>query len=144
MVFGGEYEDQSTHKVATFNDMYKFICERSKWIKIDSPHRFEFVFERFGISFRPTPRSAHQIVYYKRMLYLFGGEFTSPRQDRFKHFKDLWRFDLETNLWEELSIKKGPSARSGHRAVIYKTKMIVFGGFNDSGEDTVSVVPDDV
>lgn len=96
-------------------------------------------FACFGILFRPAPRSAHQMVYYKRMLYLFGGEFTSPRQDRFKHFKDLWRFDLETNLWEELTIKKGPSARSGHRAVIYKTKMIVFGGFNDSGEDTVYV-----
>ena len=85
----------------------------------------------------PEPRSSHQTVYYKKALYVFGGEFTSPKQDRFKHFKELWRFDLETNTWEKFDIKRGPSARSGHRAAVYKNKMIVFGGFNDAGDEAM-------
>ena len=31
---------------------------------------------------RPAPRSAHQAVFYKGFLYVFGGELTSPNQVR--------------------------------------------------------------
>lgn len=38
----------------------------------------------------PAPRSAHQAVIHKGMMYVFGGEFTSPNQERFHHFKVGW------------------------------------------------------
>jgi len=28
-------------------------------------------------------------------LFVFGGEFTSPNQERFHHYRDLWRMDLK-------------------------------------------------
>lgn len=69
-------------------------------------------------------------------MYVFGGEFTSPSQMQFYHHKDMWRLDLMTMKWEELSMKGGPTPRSGHRAVAYKgSKIFVFGGFYDTGHD---------
>lgn len=35
----------------------------------------------------PAPRSAHQAVIHKGSMYVFGGEFTSPNQERFHHYK---------------------------------------------------------
>uniref|UniRef100_A0A804MEF8 DUF4110 domain-containing protein n=1 Tax=Zea mays TaxID=4577 RepID=A0A804MEF8_MAIZE len=63
---------------------------------------------------------------------MFGGEFTSPNQERFHHYKDFWTLDLKTNQWEQILAKGCPSARSGHRMVLYKHKIVLFGGFYDT------------
>ena len=52
-------------------------------------------------------------------------------QEKFRHYRDLWRLDLQSHKWEQLKIKKGPSARSGHRMVCYRNKLLLFGGFHD-------------
>lgn len=40
------------------------------------------------------------------------------------------RLDLKTNQWEELPQQKDtPSARSGHRMVVYRNFLLLFGGF---------------
>ncbi|KAF3658516.1 putative acetate--CoA ligase ACS, chloroplastic/glyoxysomal-like [Capsicum annuum] len=44
--------------------------------------------------------------------------------------RDFWV--LETNQWEQLNYKGCPSPRSGHRMILYKHKIIVFGGFYDT------------
>jgi hypothetical protein len=46
-------------------------------------------------------------VLHKNSLYVFGGEFTSPNQAKFHHYKDLWRLDLATYEWDQLAIKGG-------------------------------------
>lgn len=51
------------------------------------------------------------------------------------HFRDLWRLSLSDYEWDQLPVKGGPSARSGHRMVLYKNKAILFGGFYDTGVD---------
>ncbi|KAK6920577.1 protein of unknown function DUF4110 [Dillenia turbinata] len=51
---------------------------------------------------------------------------------RSAHQADFWMLDLKTNQWEQLNLKGCPSARSGHRMVLYKHKIIVFGGFYDT------------
>ncbi|XP_019086069.1 PREDICTED: kelch domain-containing protein 4-like [Camelina sativa] len=38
----------------------------------------------------------------------------------------------ETNQWEQLNLKGCSSPRSGHRMVLYKHKIIIFGGFYDT------------
>ncbi|KAJ9507167.1 hypothetical protein QJQ45_004829 [Haematococcus lacustris] len=68
-------------------------------------------------------------------MYVFGGEFTSPNQERFHHFKELWRLDLTNWSWDALPCKSGPSGRSGHRMVAYKNKVLLFGGYYDNGRD---------
>uniref|UniRef100_A0A453C8W5 DUF4110 domain-containing protein n=1 Tax=Aegilops tauschii subsp. strangulata TaxID=200361 RepID=A0A453C8W5_AEGTS len=102
-----------------YGDLYRYDVEKNEWKLVSSPNS-------------PPPRSAHQTVAWKNNVYMFGGEFTSPNQERFHHYKDFWTLDLKTNQWEQILAKGCPSARSGHRMVLYKHKIVLFGGFYDT------------
>ncbi|KAG5148667.1 hypothetical protein JHK82_015548 [Glycine max] len=102
-----------------YGDLFRYDVEKLEWKLVSSPNS-------------PPPRSAHQAVAWKNYVYIFGGEFTSPNQERFHHYKDFWMLDLKTNQWEQLNLKGCPSPRSGHRMVLYKHKIILFGGFYDT------------
>ncbi|PIA51438.1 hypothetical protein AQUCO_01100342v1 [Aquilegia coerulea] len=115
--YGGEF--YNGNKTFVYGDLYRYDVEKQEWKLISSPNS-------------PPPRSAHQAVAWKNYLYIYGGEFTSPNQERFHHYKDFWMLDLKTNQWEQLNLKGCPSPRSGHRMVLYKHKIIVFGGFYDT------------
>ncbi|XP_054821111.1 uncharacterized protein LOC129320008 isoform X1 [Prosopis cineraria] len=117
ILYGGEF--YNGNKTFVYGDLYRYDVEKLEWKLISSPNS-------------PPPRSAHQAVAWKNYLYIFGGEFTSPNQERFHHYKDFWMLDLKTNQWEQLNLKGCPSPRSGHRMVLYKHKVIVFGGFYDT------------
>ncbi|KAK8537686.1 hypothetical protein V6N12_043837 [Hibiscus sabdariffa] len=117
ILYGGEFYNGS--KTFVYGDLYRLDVEKTEWKLVSSPNS-------------PPPRSAHQAVAWKNYLYIFGGEFTSPNQERFHHYKDFWMLDLKTNQWEQLNLKGCPSPRSGHRMVLYKHKIIVFGGFYDT------------
>ncbi|EPS63666.1 hypothetical protein M569_11109, partial [Genlisea aurea] len=117
ILYGGEY--YNGNKTFVYGDLYRYDVEKKEWKLISSPNS-------------PPPRSAHQAVAWKSYLYIYGGEFTSPNQERFHHYKDFWMLDLKTNQWEQLNYKGCPSPRSGHRMVIYKHKIIIFGGFYDT------------
>ncbi|KAL0055849.1 hypothetical protein WJX82_005035 [Trebouxia sp. C0006] len=119
-LFGGEFFDGAADKLYTFADLYKYQTTRNKWSRIIIPKG-------------PALRTSHQTVLLKQYLYVFGGELTSLNQSSFKHYRDLWRLDLESFKWEQLSSKGGPIARSGHRMVVFKNKLILFGGFHDDG-----------
>lgn len=117
ILYGGEF--YNGNKTFVYGDLYRYDIEKQEWKLISSPNS-------------PPPRSAHQAVAWKNYLYVFGGEFTSPNQERFHHYKDFWVLDLKTNQWEQLNLKGCPSPRSGHRMVLYKHKLIIFGGFYDT------------
>ncbi|CAK9143482.1 unnamed protein product [Ilex paraguariensis] len=117
ILYGGEF--YNGNKTFVYGDLYRYDVEKQEWKLISSPTS-------------PPPRSAHQAVAWKNYIYIFGGEFTSPNQERFHHYKDFWALDLKTNQWEQLNYKGCPSPRSGHRMVLYKHKIIVFGGFYDT------------
>lgn len=117
IIFGGEYYNGD--KTFVYNDLFRYNAEKNEWKHVSSPNS-------------PPPRSAHQAIGWKNCLFVFGGEFTSPNQERFHHYKDLWRLDLTTNIWEQLLLKGCPTPRSGHRMVLYKRKIILFGGFYDT------------
>ncbi|KAL9228416.1 hypothetical protein vseg_004002 [Gypsophila vaccaria] len=117
ILYGGEF--YNGNKTFVYGDLYRYDVEKQEWKLISSPNS-------------PPPRSAHQAVAWKNYLYIFGGEFTSPNQERFHHYKDFWVLDLKTNQWEQLNYKGAPSPRSGHRMILYKHKIIVFGGFYDT------------
>ncbi|CAN1294155.1 Kelch domain-containing protein 4 [Linum perenne] len=117
ILYGGEFYNGS--KTFVYGDLYRYDVEKQEWKLISSPNS-------------PPPRSSHQAIAWKNYLYIFGGEFTSPNQERFHHYKDFWVLDLKTNQWEQLNYKGTPSPRSGHRMVLYKHKIIIFGGFYDT------------
>uniref|UniRef100_A0A2P2KNR0 Kelch repeat-containing family protein n=1 Tax=Rhizophora mucronata TaxID=61149 RepID=A0A2P2KNR0_RHIMU len=117
IIYGGEFYNGS--RTFVYGDLYRYDVDKQQWKLVSSPNS-------------PPPRSAHQAVAWKNYLYIFGGEFTSPNQERFHHYKDFWMLDFRTNQWEQLNLKGCPSPRSGHRMVLYKHKIILFGGFYDT------------
>ncbi|KAI9208115.1 galactose oxidase [Polychytrium aggregatum] len=122
ILFGGEYFDGQ--KFHLFNDLYRYNTEKNEWRKITSPNS-------------PGPRSSHQVgITPNGRLFLFGGEFVSPNETTFFHYKDFWTFDLKTNQWEKLEVKGRPSPRSGHRIAMWKQYMLVYGGFYDTYAET--------
>ncbi|KAK3144441.1 hypothetical protein QOZ80_4AG0313120 [Eleusine coracana subsp. coracana] len=117
VLYGGEF--YNGNKTFVYGDLYRYDVEKNEWKLVSSPNS-------------PPPRSAHQTVAWKNNIYMFGGEFTSPNQERFHHYKDFWTLDLKTNQWEQILAKGCPSARSGHRMILYKHKIVLFGGFYDT------------
>ena len=113
-LFGGEYFDgKATYN---YNDLYLYNPATSTWRTVVS-------------DYCPAPRSSHQAVVYREHMYIFAGEFATTNQ--FYHYKDFWRFHVGTNKWELISAKGSPSQRSGHRMVVWRNFILVFGGFYD-------------
>ncbi|RAH55167.1 kelch repeats protein [Aspergillus piperis CBS 112811] len=124
LVFGGEYFDGN---LATFfNNLFVYNIDRAEWREVTSPNS-------------PLPRSGHAWCRGGNTggVYLFGGEFSSPKQGTFYHYNDFWHLDPSTREWTRLDSKgKGPPARSGHRMTYYKNYIILFGGFQDTSQQT--------
>jgi len=121
--FGGEYYNGS--KTEMYSDLLIYNTKRQSWTQIISPAG-------------PPPRSSHQAAIVSQgggQLWIFGGEFTSPTESQFYHYKDLWCYHFTSKRWEKVAASGGPSARSGHRMVVYKHFLIVFGGFHDNLRD---------
>lgn len=66
-------------------------------------------------------------------LVLFGGRGLSGDQD------DLWRFDLSTQTWEQITAGSGPTERYTHNAVYDEVahSMVVWSGRNVSNSGSV-------
>ncbi|EFP91432.2 uncharacterized protein PGTG_17388 [Puccinia graminis f. sp. tritici CRL 75-36-700-3] len=123
-LFGGEFFNGTTAHF--YNDLYRYSPDKNEWRRYSSP------------TF-PGPRSTHQMVATPAgggKLWLFGGEFASSNQTTFHHYRDMWCFDLASHSWERIETKVQPSARSGHRMVVWKQWIILFGGFHDVGVRT--------
>uniref|UniRef100_A0A1B0AR69 Kelch domain-containing protein 4 n=1 Tax=Glossina palpalis gambiensis TaxID=67801 RepID=A0A1B0AR69_9MUSC len=122
ILFGGEF--YNGQRVCVYNDLFFYNVNKNEWKQIRSPPG-------------PAPRSGHQMVAVATncgQLWLFGGEYASPSQLQFYHYKDLWMMSLKTRKWEKITTSNGPSARSGHRMIVFKKKLFVFGGFYDNNQ----------
>ncbi|RFU36050.1 hypothetical protein B7463_g256, partial [Scytalidium lignicola] len=123
-LFGGEYFNGAL--AAFFNDLYVYLIDRDEWRLITSPNT-------------PLPRSGHAWCRGGNAggIYLFGGEFSSPKQGTFHHYNDFWHLDPSSREWTRIETKgKSPPARSGHRMTYYKNYIILFGGFQDTSQQT--------
>ncbi|KAF3358250.1 hypothetical protein VdG1_03027 [Verticillium dahliae VDG1] len=89
-------------------------------------------------------------------LLLFGGEYFNGalaqffndlhiyyvdrdewRLGTFHHYSDFWRLEPSTREWTKIECKgKTPPARSGHRMTYWKHYIILFGGFQDTSNQT--------
>ncbi|XP_034254187.1 kelch domain-containing protein 4 isoform X1 [Thrips palmi] len=123
ILFGGEYFNGQTTMLN--NDMFVYNIPRNEWKILKAPAG-------------APPRSAHQMVAVaanKGQLWVFGGEYASPTQSQFYHYKDLWVYHIAAKKWEKINAPGGPSARSGHRMVCVRKHLVVFGGFHDNLRD---------
>eukprot|EP00727_Mastigamoeba_balamuthi_P002093 m51a1_g11881 hypothetical protein (652) ;mRNA; f:573363-575487 len=132
VMWGGELcASKGRHEF--YRDTLKFRTDKRSWASLGAQPGAPC----------PLPRCSHQAVglrYGGRdLMYLFGGEFSTPDGEKFRHFRDTWCLDLESGRWEEvLCPGKGasPTARSGHRMTSWKKQLVLFGGYFDSLEDT--------
>ncbi|NXO83698.1 KLDC4 protein, partial [Sitta europaea] len=125
ILFGGEYFNGQ--KTFLYNDLYIYHIRKNSWAKLDIPNP-------------PPRRCAHQAAVVPSaggQLWIFGGEFASPNGEQFYHYKDLWVLHLATKTWEQIKAPGGPSGRSGHRMVVCKRQLIIFGGFHESARDFI-------
>lgn len=123
IMFGGEFLTGS--KMYMYNDLFFYNIKKNEWTKVTAPNA-------------PPPRSSHQAVALRQhggQLWIFGGEFASPTQSQFYHYKELWVYHIKNKYWERINSPGGPSSRSGHRMVQCKKLLIVFGGFHDNTRD---------
>ena len=128
-LFGGEYYNGAV--VTFYNDLFVYKIAQDSWRKVTSPNT-------------PLPRSGHAMCAggHTGGIYLFGGEFSSPKQGTFYHYNDFWRLEPATREWTKLETKgkgaaaQSPPARSGHRMCAYKQYIVLFGGFQDTSQQT--------
>ncbi|KAF8566667.1 hypothetical protein P879_08048 [Paragonimus westermani] len=118
VLFGGEYYDGK--KTTMFSDLFIYHCKDNRWDVIKSSNT-------------PSPRSGHQAVYIKTSntpasIWVFGGEYASPTQLRFYHYKDLWCLHLRTRKWEhngrKLSVCKKWTSYDCLEKFIYAVRRI--------------------
>ncbi|KAJ8106760.1 hypothetical protein OPT61_g9328 [Boeremia exigua] len=125
-LYGGEYFNGATAHF--FNDLFVYNVKRDTWNKVTSPNS-------------PLPRSGHAWcrAANTQEIYLFGGEFSSPKQGTFYHYNDFWKLEPKSREWTRVETKgkaSSPPARSGHRMVGFKQYIILFGGFQDTSATT--------
>jgi N-acetylneuraminic acid mutarotase len=125
-LFGGEYYNGATARF--FNDLMVYNIKQDTWKQVTSPNS-------------PLPRSGHAWcrAANTKEIYLFGGEFSSPKQGTFYHYNDFWKLDPTNREWTRIEGKSktaAPPARSGHRMVGFKQYIILFGGFQDTSATT--------
>jgi N-acetylneuraminic acid mutarotase len=68
-------------------------------------------------------------------LLLFNTKLPATSSE-YHHYKDLWKFDVTTLKWTEIKARNPPSARSGHSCFLWKSYMIIFGGFFEAARET--------
>ncbi|WVO12937.1 hypothetical protein L204_100546 [Cryptococcus depauperatus] len=122
----GEYFDGS--RVTFYNSTLRYDVIKNEWKEYKSGNA-------------PAPRSSAAGVCVPGMgegggILIFGGEYASPTQTSFHHYKDMWLFSTKSHTWDKIDNKKGPSGRSGHRMVLWKHYVVLFGGFIDVGIKT--------
>uniref|UniRef100_A0A1L8DAQ5 Kelch domain-containing protein 4 n=1 Tax=Nyssomyia neivai TaxID=330878 RepID=A0A1L8DAQ5_9DIPT len=120
--FGGEFFDGQ--KAEVYDDLFFYTPAKDSWTTLRGGEK-------------PLPRCGHQMITTATdggQLWLFGGEFSSPSQLQFHHYNDLWVFRIKDRRWERIDSPGAPSARSGHRMVLLKKRIFVFGGFHDNNQ----------
>lgn len=122
-IFGGEYYNGAL--ASFYNDLYVYKINSDSWRKVTSSNS-------------PLPRSGHAMCQGGNAggIYLFGGEFSSPKQGTFYHYNDFWRLEPNSREWTKIEGKGGPPARSGHRMTYFKNYLVLFGGFQDTSQQT--------
>ncbi|XP_053687436.1 kelch domain-containing protein 4 [Sabethes cyaneus] len=119
-IHGGEF--YNGQKTVVHGEFYCYSIVKNDWKELKATNS-------------PAPRSGHQMVSVSTdggQIWLFGGEYASPSQLQFYHYKDMWVFRIAKKQWEKINASNGPTARSGHRMVASKKNIFVFGGFHDN------------
>ena len=80
----------------------------------------------------PAARSTHTAVWTGGEMIVWGGDFFDGKIEQY--FNTGGRYNPGTNNWTATSTANAPAARAHHTAVWTGHEMVVWGGFDDSGD----------
>eukprot|EP01090_Pellita_catalonica_P022411 TRINITY_DN8700_c0_g1_i2.p1 TRINITY_DN8700_c0_g1~~TRINITY_DN8700_c0_g1_i2.p1 ORF type:complete len:511 (+),score=55.63 TRINITY_DN8700_c0_g1_i2:881-2413(+) len=120
-IFGGRSADKSFH-----NELWEYTYSTNKWNELT---------EKAAQNGQLPPiRNGHSSTAIGDEIWVFGG------WDDTRYFNDLWKFNIDTTQWTNLTSADPetarPSPRNGHSAVTYSGRLIIFGGFKHIPEPT--------
>lgn len=81
----------------------------------------------------PNIRGYQTAVVYQDCMYIFGGYYEDYMSGSIIFYNDLWKYDLITKVWTQLTPASPPAVRACHRAVVYGDHMYIFGGMDLQG-----------
>ncbi|KAJ8982483.1 hypothetical protein NQ317_019267 [Molorchus minor] len=96
ILYGGEYFNGQ--RTLIYNDLFFYNIPNDTWTVVKAPAG-------------PPPRCGHQMVVTsanKGQLWIFGGEFASPTQSQFYHYRDLWVYHIAEKKMGENNRPKRP------------------------------------
>mmetsp|Transcript_24346 Transcript_24346/g.75761 ORF Transcript_24346/g.75761 Transcript_24346/m.75761 type:complete len:803 (+) Transcript_24346:76-2484(+) len=130
ILFGGEAYDG--RELTFYSDLYRVDLLN---VEACRPLPWEKLYASVPAIAGPEARSSHQAVAWGKWLYVFGGEWSSRDQRRYRQYNDLWRFDTTAGpgaRWQLLEAQGAPSPRSGHRMTAAAgCYAVLFGGFTE-------------
>lgn len=80
-------------QTTVYGDMFTYNLNKKEWTVIKAPGA-------------PPPRCGHQAIVTstnKGEMWIFGGEFSSPSELQFYHYKDLWVYRMGEKKWEKIT-----------------------------------------
>lgn len=113
-VFGGDDGKRM------LNDMLRFDIKENSWGRVVTTGN------------PPAPRYHHSAVVYANSMFVFGG-YTGDiySNSNLRNKNDLFEYRFNTGQWIEWQVSGGtPVARSAHGAVVYKSSMWIFAGYD--------------
>lgn len=105
-----------------FNGKIYVIGGRSGYSDFGDVYIYDPKTDSWATGLSIDPRGTAGAVYYCGGIYLFGGE----SQVRRKKLDEVWRLDLERQVWE--SVTAMPIARKFARAVVFMNSVYIVGG----------------
>eukprot|EP01012_Entosiphon_sulcatum_P044765 TRINITY_DN5958_c0_g1_i1.p1 TRINITY_DN5958_c0_g1~~TRINITY_DN5958_c0_g1_i1.p1 ORF type:complete len:368 (-),score=42.38 TRINITY_DN5958_c0_g1_i1:115-1218(-) len=81
----------------------------------------------------PATRYCHSAIIHNGQMVIFGGKCGGRNSN--KRLADMYAFDFGSGVWSIAeAVGDLPSSRSAHTAVMYGSKMLMFGGRNADGK----------
>jgi len=122
-LFGGRVRAGSSGPYTLFNDLWRFDPNTRQWeeVTVSGP--------------KPSPRYNTSLTYdpVRGALWVFAGNISAnaltPDAD-----KDLWRFDIESATWTQMSAHPGVKDRMWHSALFDPTRdrIVFYGGADET------------
>ena len=122
-IFGGRVREGSSGPYDIFNDLWHFDIETRTWTNIEPSNAPPPARYNTSLTYDPTSKS----------LWVFGGNISGSSLTP-DAAKDLWKFDIETSTWQQISTPNYLRDRMWHNA-IYDTsreRLVIFGGADES------------
>ena len=119
-VYGGQKQKET--EIFISSDIYRFKWKTRAWEHVAA--------NPDGVSLLFLQRAGHSMVFdhLSRSLVVFGGFHVAGTNKTMKRSRQLLLFDLQTQLWAEITSSNSPKPLAFHSASVIGDYMVIIGG----------------